>query len=184
MTRLDEWSHSIEQVYDWLNQAIRTPKHCIRFPSVTTVHNGVPHTRTLVLRDLDGANFIFVTDNRSQKVRQLNINPHACMHCYDPQSRLQIKVLGVLKPIDNHPKLPEWTEMGLERYTDYGAELAPGHHFPSEPFSNTLELAQSHFLPLVLVPNHLEFLQLNRKAHLRIQWTLCDHSWKRMRVVP
>ena len=59
MKGIEDWSISIEQVYERLALSFQTPGHCFRLPTITTVHAGLPHSRTMVLRDIDDQNFVF-----------------------------------------------------------------------------------------------------------------------------
>ena len=184
MKGTEDWSIAIEQVYERLALCFQTPGHSIRLPTVTTVHAGLPHSRTMVLRDIDDQNFVFFTDKRSLKAHGIDANCKACMHCYDSKNRMQLKVLGLLKAVENHSKMSDWKKEGLKRYTDYGSELPPGHPFPASVPRNTLDHAIVNFMVLALVPSQLEILQLNRSVHNRFQWTHEADTWKRLQVVP
>ena len=61
---------------------------------------GRPSARAVLLRGLDERGFVFFTNSRSQKAREVEINPHAAMvFLWQPMHR-QVRITGTVARID------------------------------------------------------------------------------------
>src|SRR3546814_3330380 len=66
----------------WFDDAQRSEPSYPDAMTVTTVGaDGMPSTRVLLLKGLDRRGFVFYTNQRSRKGRQLEANPH-CALCF------------------------------------------------------------------------------------------------------
>jgi pyridoxamine 5'-phosphate oxidase len=66
----------------------------------TVDETGQPWTRVVLLKGFDARGFVVFTNTRSNKGRQLEANPKACLNFYWPQTGKQVRVLGTASPVD------------------------------------------------------------------------------------
>lgn len=65
----------------------------------TATADGKPSARTMLLKSFDERGFVFFTDYRSRKGRQLAENPHAALVFYWPPLSRQVVLLGTVSMI-------------------------------------------------------------------------------------
>jgi pyridoxamine 5'-phosphate oxidase len=68
--------------------------------------NGLPAVRFVLLKRIDQRGFVFFTDSRSRKGRELRANPHASLAFYWQQNGRQVRVDGCIEEV----ALPEVDE--------------------------------------------------------------------------
>ena len=78
--REDLQPNPIDQFSIWFKQAVELRVHEPNAMTVATVDaEGMPFQRTLLLKQFDEQGFVFFTNYRSRKGRQLEINPNVCL---------------------------------------------------------------------------------------------------------
>jgi len=85
-------------IWQELSEACQKPEHAWRLPVLSTLNGDHPDSRTLVLRQIEPLQqrFSCHTDLRSDKVHQLEQNPHAAWLFYDPVQRVQLRIQGTI----------------------------------------------------------------------------------------
>lgn len=85
----------IKQFQSWFNDAIAAG---VPLPEAMTVatatRNGKPSARVLLLKQVDETGFVFFTNYRSAKARDLDSNPQAALVFYWPELERQVRVEG------------------------------------------------------------------------------------------
>lgn len=146
-------------------------KHPFRYPSLGSIENNSPTQRTVVLRDTTkDFELIMFTDERSDKIKQLEINPNASLLFYHPKKLLQVKVEGQMKIIRSGKEYEDyWSRVQGKSQKDFITKNPPGTSIdnPDEVDYNENE---HHFCLLKLVPEQMEFLQLKRPNHIRARF--------------
>lgn len=74
----------------------------------TVDERGQPSVRTVFLEAVDERGFVFFTDHRSRKARQLASNPRAALCCYWQPLRQQVQVEGVAELVPEEEADAYW----------------------------------------------------------------------------
>src|SRR5215469_7531106 len=98
---MEQGSHNpIAKFIRWLNEARR-----LRIPNfeamavATAVRSGKTTVRFVLLKGIDECGFVFFTDARSRKGRELRGNPHASLAIYWQPKGRQIRVEGRVEEV-------------------------------------------------------------------------------------
>jgi pyridoxamine 5'-phosphate oxidase len=151
--------------------------------------DGRPHTRTVLLKGLDERGFVFYTNQRSRKGRQLAENPWASLTLYWPPLAEQVQVAGRAEPVSDEEADAYWatrprkSQLGawashqsetLERRRDLYRRFAElmakhlGRPVPRPP----------HWSGYRVVPDRIELWRNRpRRLHERRVWELKDGVW-------
>ena len=85
----------IRQFQLWLNEAIAAGEPLADAMTLATATpDGRPSARMVLLKQVDQDGFVFYTNYRSPKARQLDTNPYASLVFYWPQLERQVRVDG------------------------------------------------------------------------------------------
>lgn len=85
----------IRQFQLWLNDAIETKIHLPEAMTLATATpDGKPSARMVLLKQVDHDGFVFFTNYRSPKARQLDENPYAALVFYWGQLDRQVRIEG------------------------------------------------------------------------------------------
>jgi len=162
----------------------------------TVDKNGIPSSRTVLLKGIDGRGFVFFTNYDSRKGRELSENPKASLTFYWTDLERQVCVSGLIEKIsrdesENYFKsrprgsqLAAWASNQSDVVADRAAldKLWSGME---KKFPAAVPLPPN-WGGYVLKPSRIEFWQgrLNR-LHDRFQYTKQpDNSWKLERLAP
>jgi len=88
----------IEQFIEWYKDA----KKCasIKHPeamTLSTINNGYPDSRVVLLKTIDNTGFVFFTNYESSKGKDLEKNPNACMLFYWEKLKRQVRIRGTVE---------------------------------------------------------------------------------------
>jgi len=85
----------IKQFQSWLNDAIEAQVPLAEAMTLATAApDGRPSARMVLLKQVDHEGFVFFTNYRSAKARQLDANPYAALVFYWNQLERQVRVEG------------------------------------------------------------------------------------------
>ena len=152
-------------------------KHSFRYVYLATVADGVPHQRTVVLRDVvQDQHPIIYTDARSSKVEELKENPFASLIMYNHKKLMQITLSGKIKMIESGDYYEDcWSRVQGNAQRNFITEKAPGT--PIEKPEDISYGDDHHFMILELVPDKIEYLHLTSPNHVRARFTAED-NWQ------
>lgn len=182
---------------DWLRHAIdagvREP-HAMTLSTVDA--DGRPDARTLILKGLEGDEWLFASVADGPKGRQLAAMPAAALTFYWPQLGRQVRVRGEVTTSDAAASAADF----LARSPSARAEVFLGHQ--SEPMPDvaaarvSLELAVMDLgrSPDLVAPSwtlfrvhadEVQFFQASPdRWHIRLRYTLAEDGWVRERIHP
>ena len=163
----------------------------------TATADGRPSARIVLLKGLSEAGFVFFTDYRSRKARELEANPHAALAFHWGELERQVRVVGRVERIPASESMayflsrPVGSQVGawaslqsalLEDRSllmDRVGELVK--HFTTTPIS-----WPTHWGGYRIAPDEVEFWQGRpNRLHDRIHYTLHPESgWQRVRLSP
>lgn len=163
----------------------------------TATADGRPSARIVLLKGLSEGGFVFFTDYRSRKARELEANPHAALAFHWGELERQVRVVGRVERIPASESMayflsrPVGSQVGawaslqsalLEDRSllmDRVGELVK--HFTTTPIS-----WPTHWGGYRIAPDEVEFWQGRpNRLHDRIHYTLHPESgWQRVRLSP
>ena len=174
----------------------RAPADVNAMTLATVSADGIPSSRTVLLKGVDARGFIFFTNYESRKGRELSANPNAALTFFWPELERQVCVAGLVS------KLPVAESEAYFNSRPRGSQLGAWASNQSSPVENRAVLeklwqeAEARFpvkIPLppywggfVLSPNRIEFWQGRpSRLHDRFSYTRqTDDTWKLERLSP
>ncbi len=198
LNEADVAADAIQQFDKWWQEAINSAIDEVNALTLATAStDGKPSARIVLLKGFDENGFVFFTNYDSNKGRQLEENPAACMVFFWKELERQVRVEGRIEKISAE----ESDVYFLSRPTgsQIGAWASPQSQIISR--RNILEenvkryVEQFEVLPLVrpahwggfrLKPEKIEFWQGRAsRLHDRLQYSLQDEgNWKIDRLAP
>jgi pyridoxamine 5'-phosphate oxidase len=182
---------------DWLRHAIDAG---VREPHAMTLSTvdaeGRPDARTLILKGLEGDEWLFASVVDGPKGRQLAAMPAAALTFYWPQLGRQVRVRGEVTASDAAASAADF----LARSPSARAEVFLGHQ--SEPMPDvdaarvSLALAVAHVgrAPELVAQSwtlfrvhadEVQFFQASvDRWHIRLRYTRTEEGWIRERIWP
>lgn len=176
-----------EQVKKDLKEGVKNKAHSFHyFTLATTGINQVPRLRTVVLRNVNKELTLSIfTDRRSRKVTHIKEHNKVCVLFYCPKRLIQVKI-DAFAYMERDPKVLQkiWDKMADDSKKDYITLKEPGEKIPEPSKLEYLDTSQN-FSVMHMDPYKVEFLQLKRPDHLRIQFSLNERgTWDSSFLVP
>jgi pyridoxamine 5'-phosphate oxidase len=159
--------------------------------------NGRPSARIVLLKGFDRRGFVFYTDYRSRKGRELDCNPRAALVFHWMELERQVRICGAVERVDAATSLayyrtrPLGSRLGAWA-SRQSAILADRALLEAELARVTAEYPDGevplppHWGGYRVVPDEMEFWQgrVNR-LHDRLQYTrIAEERWERVRLSP
>jgi pyridoxamine 5'-phosphate oxidase len=188
----------IRQFQRWFDDAIADG---LKLPEAMTLATatsaGKPSARMVLLKGIDDRGFVFYTNYRSQKARELDTNPSAALVFYWPQHDRQVRVEGTVTRTSNEESdiyfqtRPRDSQIGA--LASPQSEVVTGRNVLEE---RTRELEAmygdgeierpSHWGGYRLKPERIEFWKARpSRLHDRLSYQLQpDGTWAISRLAP
>ena len=187
----------IRQFTTWWNQAINSlVEEANAMTLATCTKDGIPDARIVLLKGFSEEGFTFFTNYNSNKARELEENPFACLVFFWRELERQVRIEGNVKKVspvvsdDYFSQRPRASRIGAwsspqsevivnrevieSNVTKYQAQF-PGDDIPRP----------SHWGGYIVLPVCLEFWQGRRsRLHDRIRYSLDNSQWKIDRLAP
>lgn len=88
----------IRQFQVWLDEAVNSQLYEPTAMALSTADkNGKPTCRIVLLKGVDPDGFLFFTNYKSRKAKELDENPYACLTFFWPELERQLRIEGVVK---------------------------------------------------------------------------------------
>tara|TARA_B100000809_G_C15120620_1_gene524131 strand:+ start:806 stop:1348 length:543 start_codon:yes stop_codon:yes gene_type:complete len=160
-------------------------RHPFRYFVLATHENGKPRQRTVVLRKtLLDLSLVFYTDNRTQKIKDIQNNSECSALFYHSKKLLQIRIEGKAELITDKQQIATyWHTIQESSKKDYTTNIAPGTQI-TNPDDIDYKSKENNFCPVKLIPHTIEYLRLKRPNHLRILFSRTDADWSSEFLVP
>ncbi len=186
-----------EQFGKWMNEALAAElPEPTAMTLATASAEGRPSSRIVLLKGFDHRGFVFYTNYKSRKGRDLAENPFAAMHFFWPELERQVDVSGRVerasaeesdayfasRPFDS--RIGAWASRQSEKIASRSVlvkrvmkivAMHPTGHVPRPP----------HWGGFRLIPDRIEFWQGRpSRLHDRICYELTDGAWQHARLSP
>lgn len=182
---------SLEYAWMLLERGVTDRHSPMHTPTVATVDpDGRPTVRTVVLRgcDRESRQLRFHTDRRAAKVQHLLADPRAALHAYDPIEKIQLRLDARLHPMTDDDRDVVWAGTRPMSRQCYQVVSHPGHSL-SQPTDILFDADQtdggwSHFLPIRVHIERIEWLYLAASGHRRAEFIWTDEGLTSRWLVP
>ena len=200
LTALDETGVNpdpFKQFSDWMEEAVKSQ---LLDPSAmilaTSAKDGKPSVRTVLLKGVEPDGFIFFTNYKSQKARELNENPNASVlflwRELERQIRISGKVIKVSKTKSEEYFHSRPYESQLGALASEQSEIIPGREYLQKRFDELKTKFNGKVIPLPefwggykIIPGNFEFWQgRESRLHDRICYLKENNGWKIVRLAP
>lgn len=185
----------------WLQQAVASEKEPVEPNAMvlsTQGAEGQPHSRVMLLKELDERGFVFYTNYQSDKGLELADCPLASLLFFWPVLERQVRIEGRVEPISAAESDAYYQQRPL------GSKLGAWASAQSQPLASREQLQQQmdevkqrftgldspprppHWGGYRLLPARIEFWQGRpSRLHDRINYLLqADGSWQQQRLSP
>ena len=188
----------IAQFQRWFADAIAAGLPLPEAMSLSTITpEGKPAARMVLLKRVDDEGFVFFTNYRSAKARELAANPNASLVFFWPQLERQVRIEGVVSKTstaesrDYFASRPRGSQIGA--WASPQSEVIPGREVLEQRRAELEEAYRDREIPwpehwggYCLKPERIEFWKGRRdRLHDRILYVKQpDGSWAIQRLAP
>jgi pyridoxamine 5'-phosphate oxidase len=186
------------QFAKWWQDAVSSQIDEVNAMTLATASaDGLPAARIVLLKGFDEKGFVFFTNYKSYKAMQLEENPRACLLFYWKELERQVRVIGLVKKIEDDENdayfnsRPKNSRIGA--LASPQSQVIESRQWIDEQFLKLLNdykdkdpQRPSHWGGYWIQPIIIEFWQGRpSRLHDRIQYTLEESGkWKIERLAP
>lgn len=181
----------------WSAQAADTESRDANACQIASVDAaGMPNIRTVLVKDQGTEGFVFYTNTKSAKGRELNASHKAALLYYWKALSRQIRVRGEVGPVTSaeadayfatrprDAQIGAWASIQSEAMAsreEFERRIAEF----SERFANSPVPRPAHWSGFRLVPSYIEFWQERPfRLHDRLAFTREGKAWRRSQLYP
>lgn len=175
---------------DWwvlLEGAIYGGSSSARLANLATVDAaGHPRTRVVALRSLEGAQIVFTSDARSEKVAHLAADDRAELCLWLSGEQMQLRIAGRVR-VSEDPELREarWRKLSAPLRSSFSDPAPKQARDPQEAAqTQPAEQIPSAFCVLALQPEEVDVVDLREPALRRYLYHISDQGWLGREVWP
>lgn len=187
----------IEQFKLWFEEVLQKEKNDPTAMVLSTVdERGYPDSRVVLLKEIEGGNFLFYTNYQSAKAMQLQHTPYAALNFYWPQMARQVRVRGRVKKVSEQQSDEYFHSRPVK--SQFSAIVSP----QSKEITNRLALENAlnelieqhgqepvvrpeHWGGYMIIPDEIEFWQgRDNRLHDRIHYCRPKGQWIHRRLAP
>lgn len=200
LKELSEGSVSFEPIKQfsvWMNDAIESNLHEPTAMTLATASKkGIPSARTVLLKGFDESGFVFYTNYKSSKARDLDENPNAALLFFWAELERQIRISGKVVQVSREESEKYFhsrpREHQLGAWASWQSRVIENREILENHFEEIKKRFENKEIPLPpfwggyrIIPQRIEFWQgRESRLHDRICYTLIDSKWKMERLSP
>ena len=159
--------------------------------------NGTPSSRIVLLKKIHQSKLIFFTNYESKKAREIKNNAKVAAHLYWPQLERQVKISGTAEALEDADSDFYFSsrpfESKISAWASPQSEVVPDREYLEDQYRLQLKKFKgSQKVPrpaywggYAITPLRMEFWQGGKyRLHDRMEYTLKDDHWSRVRLAP
>lgn len=181
LTSLEEGAKLYDEIAEHLLHGAAERSHPFHLVSLATIGlDGSPRVRNVVLRQYlrEEHTAIIHSDRRSPKVSEIKHDPRIAIMCYDPASRMQLRIAGTATVHENDGVADaRWISSQINSRRCYLTALAPStpleymrafQHLTA-PWTPEMDKdARQNFCAISCRVHSIDFLELSARGHQRM----------------
>ena len=182
---------------DWYNDWLMTdPREPSAMVLSTGDRNGIISSRMVLMKELNEKGFVFYTNYKSRKGRQLVSNSHAALLFWWESLGCQVRIEGTVEKVSREVSEQYFRsrprESQISTWASDQSRVIPDRNYLDERFRyfygkySGMEIdLPPYWGGYLLVPDRFEFwTRGNYRLHDRILFTLERNRWKMKRLAP
>lgn len=181
----------------WFNEALAS--ECLEPNAfvLSTVKNGRPRSRVVLLKGIENGEFIFYTNYDSDKGHEIESSSYVSMNFWWAPLARQVRIEGTVKKVseqisdDYFHKRPRGSQLGAiaspqSRVVKNRKELEDIFEKVSQKFENQEIIPRpKNWGGFAIHPEYIEFWQGRaNRLHDRVAFTKSENEWKTNRLAP
>ncbi len=184
-----------EMFFAWYKDAFDKENEPNAMTISTVNKDGAPSSRIVYLKECSSEKFIFYTNYKSQKGKDIESNPNVSLLFFWPQSQRQIRIDGLATKVDSKlsdeyfASRPRASQLGA--WASHQSEVLESRDVLekrlielNEKYPNAVPRPE-HWGGYQVFANHIEFWQGRpSRLHDRFVFQLVDDKWKVFRINP
>lgn len=189
--------HPIEQFHQWFTEALSSDlPEPTAMTLATASAEGMPSARTVLLKGVDDAGFVWYTNYASEKGQQLEQNPVAALLFFWPELERQIRVTGTVERLTREESeiyfhsRPRESQLGA--WASQQSTVVVSRDSLDASYASVQEKFREGDVPLPptwggyrLIPSAIEFWQGRpSRMHDRIRYRKDGDAWCIERLAP
>jgi pyridoxamine 5'-phosphate oxidase len=185
------------QFAQWWDQAVKSEIDEVNAMTLATVdqHNR-PSARIVLLKDFNSSGFVFYTNYESDKGKQIEQNPHACLVFFWKELERQVRIEGICEKLSSSESDAYFKSRPIG--SRIGASASPQSRVIADRNILTEKVAAlekqfptgeiprpEHWGGFRLIPETIEFWQgRSSRLHDRIKYLRSGGAWSIVRLAP
>jgi len=197
LSEIDSPENPFEMFEKWFSEALKSGIYEPNAMTLSTADkNGYPSARIVLLKGFDKERFTFYTNYNSQKGKEMEENPFACLLFFWPELERQIRIQGKIVKTSENESLayfnsrPRASQIGA--LTSPQSQTIPNRDFLDLRWKELDQKYQNRPVPKPnywggydLYPEFFEFWQgRSSRLHDRIAYKSEKGKWLRNRLAP
>ncbi|MEY3687876.1 MAG: pyridoxamine 5-phosphate oxidase [Bacteroidota bacterium] len=193
----DVAANPFDQFAQWWDQAVKSEIDEVNAMTLATVdqHNR-PSARIVLLKDFNASGFVFYTNYESDKGKQIEQNPHACLVFFWKELERQVRIEGICEQVSSAESDAYFQSRPIG--SRIGASVSPQSRVIADRSILSDRVAAmerqfptgeiprpAHWGGYRLIPASIEFWQgRSSRLHDRIKYLREDGAWSIVRLAP
>ena len=189
-------SNPIKQFAKWYKVILKTGiKEPTAMSIATATKKGIPSVRTVLLKGYDEKGFLFFTNYKSKKGKELIANPVAELLFYWRDLRRQVRISGKVEMVTKQESEDYFNSRPLKSrigaWASKQSKVIPDREYLEEQFKEFAKKYKkdvplpSYWGGFRLIPERFEFWQgRENRLHDRIYYIKKNSKWKIVRLAP
>lgn len=201
LDRLDESrlpSDPMPLFQTWMEEARLTKNPDPTAMTLSTVKkSGFPSSRIVLLKKITQDQLVFFTNYGSRKAMEIGYSSKVAAHLHWPELERQVKIAGIVKRLEENESdlyfQSRPRESQIAAWASTQSKEVPNREYLEKEYQKYLNKFEgSREIPrpdfwggFAISPNSMEFWQGGEhRLHDRIEYSLNDSQWRRVRLAP